>query len=75
MRGAVHPAHFAVPFDMYRGFGFDGAEDLGNMFQFKHDFNDYFTGARDLDETRALNPSLQTFDAWLAANKDQLPRQ
>lgn len=57
----------------YRGFGFPGAEDLGNMFQFKHDFEDYFRGARKLDVSRALNPKLQTFDAWLARNKDRIP--
>ena len=26
--------YFPVPFDMYRGFDFQGADDLGNMFQF-----------------------------------------
>lgn len=59
--------------EAYRGFGFPGAEDLGNMFQFKRDFNDIFCGARNLDFTRALNPSLQTFDAWLARNKTRIP--
>jgi len=67
-------SYFAVPFDMYRGFGFDGAEDLGNMFQFKHDFNEYYTGIRNLDETRSLNPSLQSFDGWLQANRDRIPK-
>ena len=43
------------------------------MFQFKHDFNDIFCGARDLEEARALNPSLQTFEAWLAQNKRRIP--
>jgi len=57
----------------YRGFGFPGADDLGNMFQFKHDFERDFVGARNLDEARALNPSLLTFDAWLARNKDRIP--
>ena len=63
----------AVPFDVYRGFGFPGAEDLGNMFQFKHDFNEDYCGARSLDVSRALNPSLKTFDAWLAENKNRIP--
>lgn len=63
----------AVPPDVYRQFGFPGADDLGNMFQFKRDFNEYFTGARNLEESRALNPRLQTFDAWLTANKDAIP--
>jgi uncharacterized protein YbjT (DUF2867 family) len=59
--------------EAYRGFGFPGAEDLGNMFQFKRDFNDYFCGARDLEETRALNPELQSFEEWLARNKERIP--
>ena len=63
----------AVSADAYRGFGFPGAEDLGNMFQFYHDFGDYFVGIRDLDKTRALNPELQTFDAWLADNGSRIP--
>lgn len=59
------PVHYnAVPFDVYRGLGFPGAEDLGNMFQFKHDFNDYYCGVRNLDVARSLNPSLQTFGQW-----------
>ena len=57
----------------YRAFGFPGADDLGNMFQFYAEFADYFTGARDLRVARALNPELLTFDAWLAANKDLIP--
>jgi uncharacterized protein YbjT (DUF2867 family) len=62
-----------VPPDVYRGFGFPGAEDLGNMFQFKRDFQDVYCGNRNLDKVRELHPSLQTFDAWLAANKDRIP--
>ena len=62
-----------VPPEVYRSFGFPGADDLGNMFQFKRDFNDYFVGARDLGFTRSLNPELQTFDQWLAKHKDQIP--
>ena len=34
----------AVSPEAYRGFGFPGAEDLGNMFQFYADFEDYFCG-------------------------------
>lgn len=56
----------------YRSFGFPGAEDLGNMFQFKQEFEVAFCGARDLDESRSLNPELQTFDTWLARNKDRI---
>jgi uncharacterized protein YbjT (DUF2867 family) len=62
-----------VPFDVYRKLGFPGADDLGNMFQFKHDFNEIFCGARPVESARAMNPQLQTFDAWLAANKSRIP--
>ncbi len=63
----------AVTAEAYRGFGFPGAEDLGNMFQFYTDFSDYFTGARSLEVSRSLNPALQSFDAWLAANAGRIP--
>ena len=63
----------AVTWDAYRGFGFPGAEDLGNMFQFYHDFEDYFCGARSVATSRSLNPELQNFDAWLAENKSRIP--
>ncbi|HEX2249535.1 MAG TPA: NmrA/HSCARG family protein [Gemmatimonadales bacterium] len=62
-----------VPPEVYRSFGFPGADDLGNMFQFKRDFNDYFTGARNLEFARSLNPELQTFEEWLAVHKEQIP--
>jgi uncharacterized protein YbjT (DUF2867 family) len=62
-----------VPPDVYRGFGFPGAEDLGNMFQFYRDFEEYFCGARNLETSRALNPSLRTFEEWLAENKNRIP--
>ncbi|MEK6619062.1 MAG: NmrA/HSCARG family protein, partial [Nitrospirota bacterium] len=62
-----------VPPDVYRGFGFPGADDLGNMFQFKRDFEDYYCGARNPAVARALTPSLQTFDTWLARNKSRIP--
>ena len=62
-----------VPPEVYRSFPFPGAEDLGNMFQFKRDFNDYFSGARNLEFSRSLNPELQTFEEWLAVHKDQIP--
>ncbi|BBH67338.1 nucleotide-diphosphate-sugar epimerase [Actinoplanes sp. OR16] len=59
--------------DAYRGLGFPGADEAGNMLQYYTEFEDYFTGARDLDEVRRLNPELQTFDRWLAANAATIP--
>jgi uncharacterized protein YbjT (DUF2867 family) len=63
----------AVTPEAYRGFGFPGAEDLGNMFQFYRDFNDEFRKSRDTRLARELNPSLQTFEVWLAENKSRIP--
>jgi hypothetical protein len=59
----------AVPPEVYRGFGFPGADDLGNMFQFKHDFNEAFCSVRNVEFSRLLNPKLQSFEQWLVANK------
>jgi uncharacterized protein YbjT (DUF2867 family) len=62
-----------VPPEVYRGFGFPGAEDLGNMFQFKRDFEQAYRAPRDVAASRALNPALQTFDVWLSRNKGRIP--
>ncbi|HVQ29117.1 MAG TPA: NmrA/HSCARG family protein [Vicinamibacteria bacterium] len=66
-------AYNYVPPEVYRTFGFPGADDLANMFQFKRDFERDYCGARDLAVSRALNPKLQTFAQWLAAHKDRIP--
>ena len=65
--------HRAISPEDYRGLGFPGAEDLGNMFQFKRDFEREFCNVRDVALARELNPRLQTFAEWLAANKQRLP--
>lgn len=62
----------AVTPEMYRGFGFPGAEDLGNMFQFKCDFEQDYCAARSIVGSRELYPGLQTFESWLRANKDRI---
>ena len=63
----------AVPADTYRSFGFPGADEMGNMFQFKRDFNEAYCGARKLEVGRGLNPELQSLEKWLAQNKDRIP--
>ena len=62
-----------VPPEVYRSFGFPGADDLGNMFQYKRDFNAEFCRPRDVAATRKLNPELQTYEQWLARNKSRIP--
>jgi uncharacterized protein YbjT (DUF2867 family) len=54
---------------VFRSFGFPGAEDLGNMFQFKRDFESDFRKPRDVERSRELNPQLKDFAGWLEANK------
>ena len=65
--------HQDVPFDVYRGLGFPGAEDLGNMFQFNHDFSADFCRARSVEFTRSINPQLQSFADWLAVHGREIP--
>jgi uncharacterized protein YbjT (DUF2867 family) len=67
------PVHYnAITPEEYRGLGFPGAQDLGNMFQFKRDFEEAFCGARSVELSRQLNPSIETFDAWLERNKSAI---
>jgi uncharacterized protein YbjT (DUF2867 family) len=65
--------HGAITPEAYRALGFPGADDLGNMFQFKAEFEKEYCAARDVAFSRSLNPRLQTFSRWLAANKDRIP--
>jgi uncharacterized protein YbjT (DUF2867 family) len=62
-----------VPPEVYRNFEFPGADDLGNMFQYKRDFNAEFRRPRDPAFARKLNPELQTYEQWLARNKSRIP--
>ena len=62
-----------VPPEVYRGFDFDGSDDLGNMFQFYRDFEDDFRRPRDVEATRGLNPQLQSFGDWLSNKASQIP--
>ncbi len=57
----------------YRGLDFPGADDLGNMFQFKRDFEAEFCAMRSVEVSRALNPELQNFESWLAQNHQRIP--
>jgi uncharacterized protein YbjT (DUF2867 family) len=62
-----------VPFDVFRGYGFPGADDLGNMFEFQAILGDRFYASRDAALTRELDPQLVGFDAWLAQNAGRMP--
>lgn len=62
-----------VPPSVYRSFGFPGAEELGNMFQIEAENAEAVLSLRNVAQTRALNPQLQSFADWLAEYKDQIP--
>ncbi len=59
--------------EQYRGFGFPGADDLGNMFQFYHDFDKLCNSTRDVNYSRELNPELKSLDKWVADNAALIP--
>ncbi len=62
-----------VPPEVFRGFGFPGADDLGNMFQFNRDFSADFCAARSIEFSRKLNPALMSFEQWLAGPGAAIP--
>jgi hypothetical protein len=45
---------------------------MGNMFQYYAENSAAFTGDRDLERVRELNPQLQSFRAWLAGHRDAI---
>jgi uncharacterized protein YbjT (DUF2867 family) len=63
----------AVPPAVYRSFDFPGADDLGNMFQYNHDFSAEFCGARNVEFSRSLNPELMSFADWLKKYGKSIP--
>lgn len=65
-------AYYAIEPAAYRALGFPGADDLGNMFQYKRDFNEEYCAARPIEATRKLHPGLLDFEGWLALHKDEI---
>lgn len=57
-----------IPREVFAGFGFPGAEDLANMFEF------YRTRVPDRQEdlvrSRELYPEMQSFEAWLERHRE-----
>jgi uncharacterized protein YbjT (DUF2867 family) len=57
----------------FRSFGFPGAEDLGNMFQFYDEFEKEVNEVRNVSFSKQLNPQLQSFEQWLQRNAKLIP--
>jgi uncharacterized protein YbjT (DUF2867 family) len=66
-------AYRPLTHDQVRASGQPGALEFANTFQFYSDASEYFTGVRDLDLVRELNPELQTLDSWLTQHKNEIP--
>jgi hypothetical protein len=42
------------------------------MFQFYAEDHQRFTGAREVEKVRELNPDLESFATWLGKHRDEL---
>jgi uncharacterized protein YbjT (DUF2867 family) len=62
-----------VPADVYRSFGFPGADDLGNMFQFYDEFEKELNKTRDVGVSKQLNPELLSYEQWLKKYASKIP--
>lgn len=62
-----------IPADVYRSFGFPGADDLGNMFQFYDEFEKELNKTRDVSMSKQLNPELMNFEQWLKKYASKIP--
>lgn len=58
-----------IPQQQFAAFGFPGAEELANMFE----FNRVYIPERqaDLQESKSLDPAIRSFRQWLGQNKEQ----
>jgi uncharacterized protein YbjT (DUF2867 family) len=58
--------------DQFRGFGFPGADELGNMFQYYAEFPESYLGRRDVGIAREFNPEPVSLTDFLAAHAEEL---
>jgi len=66
-------AYNKISAEVFRGFGFPGADDLGNMFQVYDEFEKELNKTRDVDFSRQLNPDLMNFEQWLKKYGSRIP--
>lgn len=62
----------SITAQQFRDLGFDGSDDLGNMFQFYRDY-DVYNSNRDVEKSKELNPELKNFDEWLEEYGSEIP--
>jgi uncharacterized protein YbjT (DUF2867 family) len=70
----AEPVHYlAIAPATYAKFGFPGADDLANMFQYYQDFSEEFLAQRPIALSRELHPGLMGFAQWLTLNRSRIP--
>ena len=67
-----HVAYRPPAFDQFRAFGFPGAEELGNMFQYYAEFPEAFLGRRDVEKHYAINPGWLSLSQFLTKHRDEI---
>ncbi|MEV6851056.1 NmrA/HSCARG family protein [Actinoplanes sp. NPDC051411] len=67
-----HVAYRPPTFDQFRGFGFPGAEELGNMFQYYAEFPEAFLGRRDVEKHYSINPGWLSLEQFLTRHRDEI---
>ncbi|MGW0194097.1 NmrA/HSCARG family protein [Nonomuraea sp. NPDC003201] len=73
--GAVlgEPVAYRPPtHEQFRSFGFPGADELGNMFQYYAEFPESYLGRRNLGAARAFNPNPLSLTDFLTAHRAEL---
>jgi len=58
--------------DQFRGLGFPGAVELGNMFQYYAEFPESYLGRRDVEFAHAINPDWLSLGDFLALHRDRI---
>lgn len=58
-----------IPREIFASFGFHGAEELANMFEFQRLYVP--ERKKDMEESYKLNPSMQSFETWLSRHKEK----
>jgi len=64
--------YHAPTWEEFREYPFPMAVEMSNMFQFYAEDHQRFTGDRDVDKVRDLNPQLESCATWLHKHRDEL---
>lgn len=68
----VNVNYISIDADSFRTFPFDGAEEIGNNFQYFRDFNEDFLSLRSKPLMDELNPEAMSFREFIKRNKSTI---